>query len=350
MKRLNSFLTDELKGRDAVPDLLRGIAVIKMVLVHILEIFLVTGTFTLILESNFFYISGSTGPTVFMMVMGYYIAKSKKDNRDGLTRGLMLIFGGILLNILLNGSLLYHFFIGESDLNPFHYIFAVDILIFAGISLVLIYGVRLTTKFSLIVLIIMFAAVVLLSDYLPKNYFGTDYLMRYLGAVFFTKEEWSFFPVIPWLVYPLAGYLFANFENKIKLSVSQEKGILVIFILFTLLTIPGVFSGLASLSDYYHHGSQIIAWNLIFLTGYIVAVKYLNRVAGNNSLFYLIRWIGKNVTPAYVLQWIIIGNTGTFIYRTQSAESLLIWFPLIIILVYAGTYIWNKNKSRLIRD
>lgn len=347
--KIKEFLNNELKGRSGTPDLIKGIAVIKMILVHILELFLLLSAFNSVLESKFLFFSGSTGPTVFMIVMGYFIAKSSKDISEGFTRGFLLIGGGILLNILLNASLLYHFFTRQSEINPFHYIFAVDILIFAGISLLIIYAVKKVSNNNLYAFVILFLIVAVISEIAPRDINPENTLLRYLGAVMISKEDWSYFPLFPWLIYPLTGYIFALTEAKLKPKAGQAKWIIAVFIIFTALTVTKIFSDVYTLSDYYHHGINIILWNIIFLAGYVTTLSLAEEKAGNNIILLGIKWIGKNVTAAYVIQWIVIGNIGTWIYRTQTAESIFLWFPAILLVVVAGIIFWNRYKSKLIK-
>ncbi len=43
-------------------------------------------------------------------------------------------------------------------------------------------------------------------------------------------------------------------------------------------------------------------------------------------------WYGKNVTAFYVVQWVIIGNIATWVYKTQSWQFLIIWFIVVLIV------------------
>ena len=61
-------------------------------------------------------------------------------------------------------------------------------------------------------------------------------------------------------------------------------------------------------------------------------------------LIYL-KWLGRHVTLVYVLQWLIIGNVGTAIYKTQSLSELMVWWPLILAVASAGVFVVNRMKQ-----
>jgi uncharacterized membrane protein YhdT len=44
-----------------------------------------------------------------------------------------------------------------------------------------------------------------------------------------------------------------------------------------------------------------------------------------------VKWIGKEVTILYVIQWLIIGNIATSIFRTQDLFQITTWFLAITL-------------------
>lgn len=70
----------------------------------------------------------------------------------------------------------------------------------------------------------------------------------------------------------------------------------------------------------------------------IYCFEKIETLCGKNNIMLYIKWLGKNVTAAYVIQWIIIGNITTAIFKTQNELELLVWFFLvtaaILILMY----------------
>ena len=75
---------------------------------------------------------------IFMAVMGYFIAFSKKGLFLSVLRGIKLIVWGFALNIGLNLNLFYHIYNGTFQISPLEYLFGVDILFLAGLSVIFI--------------------------------------------------------------------------------------------------------------------------------------------------------------------------------------------------------------------
>ena len=50
---------------------------------------------------------------------------------------------------------------------------------------------------------------------------------------------------------------------------------------------------------------------------------------GKYLVFRYIKWLGQNVTAIYVIQWILIGNISTAVYK--SIDN-----PIILLLAFIG--------------
>ena len=58
--------------------------------------------------------------------------------------------------------------------------------------------------------------------------------------------------------------------------------------------------------------------------------------AHKSKMFKYITWLGKNVTLIYVIQWIIVGNIGTAIYKTVVCPLYISLSVLGVIVVSSG--------------
>ena len=85
-----------------LPDLLKGFAVFLIVPVHILELFIDYPGRESILGKILLLLGGPVAVPVFMIVMGYFVAKNKKSLSKNLLRGIKVFAVGFLLNIALN--------------------------------------------------------------------------------------------------------------------------------------------------------------------------------------------------------------------------------------------------------
>ena len=348
MNNLSEIINSEPDSRNAAADLLKGLAVLFMIQVHITELLATESIYRSIAGKISLFLGGPPAAPVFMAVMGYFIAKSKKDIQSGLLRGLTLFAGGIVLNVLLNATLIFKFFLGTAEVNPLQYIFAVDILPLAGLSIIVISALKFFFRDKVYLYGVFTVLIIAVNQFIPQGYSPENSSLRYISAYIFSSEHWSYFPLLPWLVYPLIGFIFALSEKKLTLKANQNYMIEGIFILFFILTINTVFDTVTSLPDYYHHSIELIIWNILFLAGYAAAAGVIEKAAGVWFVMKWIKWIGKNVTAAYVIQWIILGNAGSLFYKSLDGLWFFVWFAGVLVFVTAGIWFWGEYKNKII--
>jgi hypothetical protein len=305
-----------------------------MIQVHILELFASPDISESSLGKCLLFLGGPPVAPIFMLIFGYFIARSKKTSGELIVRGLKIFGLGMLLNLALNFNLILSVLNGKLQLSIWPYVFGVDILHFAGLALIFI-GVfrkmiekRMIISFSTIILIVV--AGHLLSKFSPEN---TS--LKFIASYFYGCSEWSYFPLLPWLAYPLAGMIFYRLSNKNELSILQKPAIKIsaglVFLAVIALTITFAIGISSNLPAYYHHGILFFMWTIFFAAGYCLFANELDKLTGNSFVLKYIKWLGKNVTLIYFIQWIIIGNIATEIYRTVSERSnLLVYFVLIL--------------------
>jgi len=122
--------------RFPLPDLLKGFAILFMVQIHIMELFIDYAGRESLFGKIIMFLGGPFTAIIFMIVMGYFIAKNKKSTAQNLVRGFKVFFVGLLLNIGLNFHLLLKIKFAGWKFNPLEYIFGVDILYLAGLSII----------------------------------------------------------------------------------------------------------------------------------------------------------------------------------------------------------------------
>jgi uncharacterized membrane protein YhdT len=60
--------------------------------------------------------------------------------------------------------------------------------------------------------------------------------------------------------------------------------------------------------------------------------------------------VGKNITVVYIIQWIIIGNITTEIYKTVSNPLYLLTSFIAVLFFSSGIcYLWIKLKEKSIK-
>jgi hypothetical protein len=121
--------------------------------------------------------------------------------------------------------------------------------------------------------------------------------------------------------------------------------------LFLTLTIQYAIIISSDLPAYYHHGIIFFLWVISFLFFYTFFINQIDKILGGTILFVYLKWLGKNITIVYIIQWIIIGNIATEIYKTVSNPFyLLLWFASVLLISSGICYSWIKIKEMLIKQ
>ena len=297
--------------RNKTADILKGLAVISMVQVHLTELFAIPEWYSGAFGKASLFIGGAPAAPVFMAVMGYFLAYGNKKLTENLYRGSKLLVWGFLLNIGLNMNLFVHILNGKLNLSPWEYLFGVDILFLAGFSVIAIaltvhiFGKNKSVFLAWIVILLA------VSEFIkPPELEGK---VAFFSAYIFSNSWWSYFPVIPWMAYVLTGVLFNLYQSQVMMFYKTRKWFVIVGIsVFLIATLNFGFNVSANLPMYYHHGFLFYCFTLAFIILWLivwdfVAAKY------NNALLRFVQWLGKNVTAIYVFQWLIIGNLATWL-------------------------------------
>lgn len=334
-----------------LPDLLKGFAVFLIVPVHILELFIDYPGRESLFGRILLFLGGPFAVPVFMIIMGYFLARNHKPLRINISRGIKVFVVGFLLNIGLNFHLLLKIKFAGWHYQPLEYIFGVDILYFAGLALILLSFLKLIKKGKAWVAYALFFAVAGLTDYMNSHLMLTDrnYLIPFIAGTY----SWSYFPLFPWLAYPLLGFAFANSEEMLARFLREQKtlsgiilaGIAAIIIGFSKL---GVLTTIY-LPAYYHHTFWFSLWAVGLVILWVMALRLFLQHFPATYLGNFLIWLGKNITAFYVVQWLIIGNIATAIYQTQTIETYIFWFAGIFSVTVFVTWLLEKTNIKLAR-
>lgn len=337
------------KERNQTADLLKGFAVLCMIQVHLMELFASQEIYDSWLGKISLFLGGPPAAPLFMAVMGYFLASSQRSFSQNLKRGFYLIIGGILLNIGLSLHLIILYLFGKVQIDPLRYILGADILPLAGLSVILISTIKKISKINFYVSVsisFLIFILILITHGLTQNS-NFDYgWFKYFQPFLWGNLEWSYFPFLPWAVYPLSGYLFRILAEQIKPEESTKNFFALVSAVITYTTFN---YGLAVGSDlhvYYHHDWIYTLWIFQFLILISYVFHKLEGLMDKNNILIYIKWIGKNVTAVYVFQWLLIGNIATIVYKTQSVISLVVWFVAIVFLVTILTHVFEQRIKK----
>ncbi len=331
--------------RLSTPDLMKGLAVLFMIQVHSLQLFTSLSFQETLFGKIIFFLGGPPAAPVFLAVMGYFLAVSNKSVIRKIKRGLDLIALGILLNLFFNLNLFLRIFLKEANADPFEYLFGVDIFFTAGLSIIIISILQKLFKNKFYLYLISALAVVFIGPLLPD----LPGKLKYLQAYFYGEYAWSYFPLLPWLSYSLTG---AGFAFLIKKSRGKMQSLMLQKIAFSLLSIviilflPYAMNVSSELPLYYHHNWIFFLWTSAFLAWWLMLCHYLCSITPHSGIMHYLRWLGKNVTAIYVIQWIIIGNLATTFYRQFEFWGWLAGFLIALIVSILIGLIWEKYFSQ----
>lgn len=332
--------------RIGTSDLLKGSAVLLMVQVHLAELFAQPAILDTAIGKGSLFLGGPPAAPVFMAVMGYLLAVQPRATGHLLQRGLRLILLGFLLNIGLNLRLLVRICNHTLNVNPWEYVLGVDILFLAGVSLMVIVLLQrwLGNRFWIYLILAIGAAAIspIFSRAMIREGW-TRYVFAFLGGDY----RWSYFPVFPWLAYPLLGYSFGRFAAKPVPMLMDHQGRIAIAVLSAVVLIATVRFGwtIASvLPRYYHHDVRFFLWGMVFLIFWGSLFSLLEEDFGGHASLCYLKWVGKNVTAFYVLQWLIIGNIATSLFKSQHLAELILWYPSVLLVVSVLVYLLNACR------
>ena len=200
----STVMTDAM-GRYPYLDLAKGIAVVLMVQVHLMEVFASPGVFHSLIGRVSLFLGGPLVAPVFLGVLGFFIARKRYGARELLVRGGKLLTVGLALNVGLNAHLLYRVYVVGLDANTLEFLFGVDILFSAGLSLIVLAALRLLLRSGYLEYLLLGGLVAWVAPWVSTA-LVVDSNLKYLLAFIAGGYEWSYFPVFPWLAYPLLGY------------------------------------------------------------------------------------------------------------------------------------------------
>ena len=96
-----------MPNRTHTADVLKGIAILLMIQVHVVELFAIHELAASSVGKVFMFLGGPPVAPLFMVLFGYFISVSHKSRQQLIVRGLKIFALGMLLNLALNCNLIY---------------------------------------------------------------------------------------------------------------------------------------------------------------------------------------------------------------------------------------------------
>lgn len=338
------------KRLDAI-DLARGLAVLFMIAVHVLEIYANTEVTNSVFGKVIAFLGGPPAAPVFMMLMGLSFAYSKrKDMRSGIIRGFKVFLSGYILNFLrgvlpmltanLLGISVTEGMTPEQS-NLLNIFLIADILQFAGIALIIMAIIR-EFKLNRFVLIGAAFLVSMISPLLWKIRIDIPVLEQLADLFWGDKPLGGFmanmvnFPVFPWITFPLIGMfvgeVFAHSTNlpKSYKEVGLIGGIIMVIGLVITASNPDF-----HFNDYYHSRQGAMIYMSGFTLVWLYLCSLLTSKIRRNFVFDLMYDWSRNVTTIYFIQWILIAwGVGIFGMNENSFFAVLMLTTIVAIFTH----------------
>lgn len=350
-------------------DLARGFTVLLMPMIHVVMLYSTIPVQQSLLGDILGFIAEGPGAQLFMLLMGVNFSLRKKAKLSAATGGgcrqemtavlqrtFYLLLAAYLLNffkfivplglVLLPENLLQELQI-QNDFRAAQFFFLIgDILHFAAIAYLVLYVVTRSRYYPYIALLLAIA-IVFLSPSIWDLKTGIAFVDQVL-VLFNGHPPQTFFPVFPWLVYPLIG-LTLGFLLKTNHTeyILRKTGIAGIAFIIISLSFPAT-TTITEWLSFYRTAPADTIFHLGFVLLWLSIFHWLSRKLKPNPIFQLLRFCSRHITAIYILQWILIcwclSITG---YLQLDLTYSLIWMTGITIITLLITYIYyNVTKSK----
>jgi len=299
------------------------------------------------------FLAEGPGAQLFMFLMGIFIVLGRqKTTTQILKRSLIIFLMGYVLNIFklvipyYAGWIPPQFFTDNQfavdAMLPLNLLLVGDILQFAAIAYLicsLINKVRKSAIITVILIVFVLIASPIAWELSANGFVGAKAL-----SLFNSSPPYVFFPVFPWLFYPLSGLLVARVMDKY--SSNTDMGALF-----------GILGWFLILGGYYITQYEPSSWNITFyrlgtggtiMHGGIVlcwlALFLLLPVFIKNNLFFrLLKWLSKNITIIYLLQWVVImWMLPAFGYNHLNLFESILALIVTSIISFATPHLFQK--------
>ncbi|MDO8827564.1 heparan-alpha-glucosaminide N-acetyltransferase domain-containing protein [Methylophaga sp.] len=330
-------------SRIATFDLARGLAILFMMLIHVLDFYGQADVRSSLFGSVVSFLGSPPAAPVFMFIMGIFIVFSTRlDVATGLRRAAWLFVIGYVLNLLrgsiplwlsLQLGLVSYAELEAGGVSPLSEFLIVDILQFAGLAFAICVFLKHyfpQPKYWLATGVI----VVFLSPLLWDISSGWIVLDEVLKLLWGNKYQGSMFPLFPWLAYPLFGMAFGFWFKRTN---SPKRFFINTLWLGLALLLVGTLLTLSNMDFHYPYFLRSGPGATIWISGFVllwlgICRFVVENIALNRVVELLFFW-SKHVTAIYILQWIIIGwgLMAVGVQQLSFINTLLAMFVVILL-------------------
>ena len=363
-------------------DLAKALSIICMVFIHVFEatamasasgnnVFIsniASSGFQKFLAALLEFAGGVVSGGTFIFVMGFLIGFSRSGNsKKYLSQVLKLFLLGIVVNVFQQWvPILFRPDIAGSFRENAPSILATDIYFFDTlIFLFFAFLFLFKEKNRIPICLIAIAVSVALSQWLSPMILGkmTSEASSLTGNVwldtvigmFVKVNEWSYFPLFTWLLFPVWGYIIGRVYREHGPSVKDAfilliVGLAAIVSSHYIMKARGVENvvefGITGANERYYmlpsfnqlEGFGIV--NLAYAVYSLLCIKFKNLVP------HVFTLLSTNILEIYIIQWILIGSLTYVLDRVTSIYvNMAIALAILVVSAWLSC-VWKKLKAR----
>ena len=351
-------------GRQLNVDYAKGLAICSMILIHIM-IYPVYKN----LDSGIGYVigyifGGFLAAPVFMTSMGFSLVYTQnRDPKAIIVRGLKILLMAYVLNVVRSIYFFIHTLVsGENVVEDLLYYFLNgDILLFAGLALILFGALKLIKKHSdLIILIVGIVLLIVSTVFMIRTNenFALALTLGILIPVDYFGEPMVCFQLCSWFFFVSAGNILGIMVRKSKnldrfYTVCGISGVLIAALFLVLDYLCGweqYFGAIALRDPEYYVGIvyALIAFGLVLAE---FALFHFICKFTSEKFNKIVTTFSSALNETYIISWIIILNITYPLILLFAGEEPDLWVYLVGFLftfplsVYLGL-LWKNLKIR----
>ncbi len=298
---------------------------------------------------------------VFMFCMGASLVFSRRTNRKHLMgRALMMFVLGVFINIAVYTiQWLYDGAPMDDATELLISFFATDVYFFFALAFLCFIPIiesKDPRRMCVAMIIVILAINTVLNMFEFSGGLAVDTL---IGPLFRDCPDsyYSYFPLIPWMVFPLLGYLFGTYlkepdMNKTRLYLTWAAiGAIIMTVMSAYQFLSGETITLIALcfgdfDTFYGMSTFDAIWSLAHLMVWMLLMLGVAMLLEGRKLG-LVNFCSKNVMVIYFLQWVFIPLFKPVLNLTESISEVVVVATVITIIVFAVTYAYVEVRKRM---
>lgn len=344
-------------GRQRELDFAKGLAVLFMVFVHGYEVFhseaLMGSTYSRVIE----FLGSPPAAPVFMFLLGLGIVYSRRNDAKSLfKRGCTLFSLGYVLNFFRESIPYMILAFREQDITyieeAWHCLWGVDILPFAGLTFIFFACVKKfkLNHYWLVACWCLFTEL----HILVRGTLVNHELLNYFCRLFWAVDDYSWFPFLNWISFPILGYLFGQLLIRCR---DKKQFYSILLVGNGALSLPlwsyaylnnirfGAFGELYQY-DYYNHdliGTLILC---SFALMWLSICFFVHTYIPETIFKWLSRW-SKYINELYCIHWLLLGALMPVLSIDGYGALGVFVISLIVFIVSDGFCFYLKQPKEV---